>query len=152
MGVRRQAREATLQMLYLCDNCKFPSEEAMEGYFQTLLLQSVGTAFARQLFNGALEKRAELDRLITEFAENWELDRMAAVDRNILRLAAYELVEMPETPINVIIDEAVEIAKKYSTADSGKFVNGILDKLKSARKQPGQASETKTKAQPAGKA
>ncbi len=146
MGVRRQAREATLQMLYLCDNCRFPSKEAAQQYFDTLLLQSVGTAFAQQLFNGTLEKRDSLDKLITTFAENWELDRMAAVDRNILRLAAYEIVEMADTPINVIIDEAVEIAKKYSTADSSKFVNGILDKLKSARKHhnPDAAPALKT--------
>jgi transcription antitermination factor NusB len=146
MGVRRQARESALQMLYLCDNCKYPTEEASNRYFETLLLQSVGTAFAKQLFNGTLEKRETLDKLIEDFAENWELDRMAAVDRNILRLAAYELVEMTETPINVIIDEAVEIAKKYSTADSSKFVNGILDKLKTARKQ-GQPEAEKTSKQ-----
>jgi len=134
MGVRRQAREAALQMLYLCDNCKFPSQEAGREYFQTLLLQSAGTAFAHQLFSGTVEKIDALDKLIMKYAENWALDRMATVDRNILRLAAYELVEMPETPVNVIIDEAVEIAKKYSTLDSGKFVNGILDKLKNSRK------------------
>jgi transcription antitermination factor NusB len=137
MGVRRQAREAALQMLYLCDNCKFPSQEASQEYFQTLLLQSMGNDFAHQLFSGTIENIASLDTLITKYAENWELDRMAAIDRNILRLAAYEIVEMPETPINVIIDEAVEIAKKYSTLDSGKFVNGILDKLKNSRKLSG---------------
>ena len=129
MGVRRQAREATLQILYLCDNCNFPAQEAIQQYFRTLLLQNIGTSFAQQLFNGTWQKKDVIDSLITEYAQNWELDRMAAIDRNILRLAAYEITEMPETPINVIIDEAVEIAKKYSTADSGKFVNGILDKL-----------------------
>jgi transcription antitermination protein NusB len=135
MGVRRQAREAALQMLYLCDNCKFPSQEVSQEYFQTLLLQSAGTTFAHQIFLGTVKKIDALDKLIMKYAENWELRRMAAIDRNILRLAAYEIVEMPETPINVIIDEAVEIAKKYSTLDSGKFVNGILDKLKNSRKQ-----------------
>ena len=151
MGVRRQAREAALQMLYLCDNCKISSQDAVQKYFQTLLLQSVGTSFATELFNGTWEKRENLDRLIMDFAENWEIDRMAAVDRNILRLAAFEITGMPDTPINVIIDEAVEIAKKYSTKDSGKFVNGILDKLKTARKQPGQTPDSDAKAQPSGK-
>jgi len=141
MGVRRQAREAALQILYLCDNCKFSSEEIIQPYFKTLLLQNIGVDFAQELFIGTWQQKEKLDALITQFAENWELDRMAAVDRNILRLAAYEITDMPDTPINVIIDEAVEIAKKYSTKDSGKFVNGILDKLKTARKQP--KTETK---------
>lgn len=141
MGVRRQAREAALQMLYLCDNCKFPSEETLSEYFDTLLLQNVGITFARELFIGTSKNLTTIDKLLTDYAENWELDRMAAIDRNILRLAAFEIIEMPETPINVIIDEAVEIAKKYSTLDSGKFVNGILDKLKTCRKQKAPAVE-----------
>ncbi len=134
MGVRRQAREATLQMLYLCDNCHFNTDEALHAFFDTLELQQECREFAQQLFYGAWEKRAVLDELIAHYAENWAMDRMAAIDRNILRLATYEIIETPETPINVIIDEAVEIAKRYSTSDSSKFVNGILDKLKSARK------------------
>lgn len=133
MGVRRQAREATLQMLYLCDNCDFSPEEAVYYLKTGLELQEIGFEFALQLFEGSWASKSKLDKLITDFAENWELDRMAAVDRNILRLAAFEITDMPGTPINVIIDEAVEIAKRYSTNDSGKFVNGILDKLKNSR-------------------
>ena len=90
--------------------------------------------FAVKIFKGVCDKKAEIDVLIAQYAKNWELERMAAVDRNIIRLAAYEIIDMPETPINVIIDEAVEISKKYSTKDSSKFVNGVLDKLKAARK------------------
>lgn len=133
MGVRRQAREATLQMLYLCDNCGFSEADALNDYFETLPLQDVSQDFSKKLFKGIREKQPVLDEFIGKYAENWELDRMAVVDRNILRLATYEIVDTPETPISVIIDEAVEIAKKYSTSDSGKFVNGILDKLKTVR-------------------
>jgi N utilization substance protein B len=132
MGIRRQAREAALQLLYLADNCDFSPEEALY-YIKTLDLKDGGVQFAERLFLGAWGKKELLDRVISEHAQNWELDRMAAVDRNILRLSAFEILDMSETPINVIIDEAVEIAKTFSTSDSGKFVNGILDKLKHIR-------------------
>ncbi|MHB9154773.1 MAG: transcription antitermination factor NusB [Endomicrobiales bacterium] len=135
MGVRRQAREAALQMLYLCDICGFSQEDALNGYFQSLPLQTLSQDFARQLFTGTWDRKPQLDELISKYAENWAMDRMAVVDRNILRLAAYEFIGMPETPISVVIDEAVEIAKKYSTSDSSKFVNGILDKVKIIRPQ-----------------
>lgn len=133
MGIRRQAREAALQMLYLCDNCSFTPEDVTTFYFSTLDLHNNSREFAYQLFAGSWERLSVLDKLISDYAENWELDRMAAIDRNILRIATYEILAMHETPISVIIDEAVEIAKKYSTNDSGKFVNGILDKLKIIR-------------------
>lgn len=133
MGSRRQAREAALQMLYIIDICEFAPEEIEGPFLTSLNVSKESYSFSEQLFCGTFEKRSALDKLIMRYAENWELDRMAAIDRNILRLAAFEIIGMPETPINVIIDEAVEIAKKYSTADSGKFVNGILDKLKSVR-------------------
>jgi len=135
MGTRRQGREASLQMLYLYDTCGFTESEALP-FCETLDIESVSKDFAMQLFKGTLELRNRLDRIISECAENWDIARMAVVDRNILRMAAFEIVGMPETPINVVIDEAVEIAKKYSTSDSSKFVNGILDKLKKERKKP----------------
>lgn len=144
MGIRRQARETTLQLLYLCDNCHFNADEALHSFFDTLELPQECKEFAQQLFFGTWEKHTVLDELITRYAENWALDRMAAIDRNILRLATYEIIEMPETPINVIIDEAVEIAKRYSTSESSKFVNGILDKLKSARKNQSSAAPRNT--------
>ena len=89
--------------------------------------------FARRLAQGALDHQPAIDAVIRKYAENWEMSRMAAIDRGVLRLAAYELVHEIDTPINVIINEAVEIAKIYSTAESSKFVNGILDKIKLER-------------------
>jgi N utilization substance protein B len=109
MGIRRQAREAALQMLYLSDNCEFSPDEVL-SYYRTLSLKNGSQEFAELLFKGTWNKRETLDRLITRYAQNWELERMAAIDRNILRMSAYEMLDMPETPINVIIDEAVEIA------------------------------------------
>ena len=133
MSTRRQARECSLQMLYTADNCSMPVESIYESFGECFPQGEAYKDFAVRIFKGVCEKRAEIDKLIEKYAKNWELERMAAVDRNIIRLAAYEIIDMPETPINVIIDEAVEISKKYSTKDSSKFVNGILDKLKAAR-------------------
>jgi len=133
MGTRRQARETALQLLYLCDITHFKPEDVGEDTWTSFKLQGPNLEFSKHLFEGSSRHKQQLDLLISGHAENWTLDRMAALDRNILRLAAFEITDMPETPINVIIDEAVEIAKKYSTVDSGKFVNGILDKLKTAR-------------------
>ena len=133
MSTRRQARECSLQMLYTADNCNMPVEAVSECFDEFLPKGESYRIFAVKIFKGVREKKDEIDALICKFAKNWEIERMAVVDRNIIRLAAYEIIDMPETPINVIIDEAVEISKKFSTKDSSKFVNGILDKLKAVR-------------------
>ena len=133
MGIRRQARETALQILYLTDVAKMPVEDAILAVLADTELPDKANDFSTLLARGAMEHRPALDQFIVKYAENWELHRMAAVDRNILRLAAYELLHYPETPVSVVIDEAVEIAKSYSTQDSGKFVNGILDKIKLER-------------------
>jgi N utilization substance protein B len=93
-------------------------------------------SFARALFEGAVEKKEELDRQLRESAQNWRLERMAAVDRNILRLALYEMLSYPATPPAVVINEALEIARRFSSRDSVKFVNGILDALRKSRAAP----------------
>ncbi len=92
--------------------------------------------FADGLIRGVVEHRAELDQRITQFAQNWDLKRMAVVDRNVLRLAIYEMYFRQDIPPVVSINEAVDIAKKFSTGDSGKFVNGILDKIKGGLMRP----------------
>lgn len=142
MGRRRQAREIALQALYIMDTSGTAEREAFAivnrredpGDEKTL-------EFARELLGGASGHRPELDKHIQETAENWALSRMAAVDRNMLRLAVYELLFRLETPVNVVIDEAIEIVRKYSTEESTRFVNGILDKIKSLRgkERPGGA-------------
>ena len=134
MSTRRQARECSLQMLYTVDNCNLPYEKVYECFDEYFPKGEAYKSFALEIFKGVCDKKNEIDALIERHAKNWEIKRMAAVDRNIIRLAAYEILDMPQTPINVIIDEAVEISKKYSTKDSSKFVNGILDKLKTVRK------------------
>jgi transcription antitermination protein NusB len=140
MGTRRQSRESALQILYLMDVGGLGLEDAARVYWRDNPMPLRARAFADELARGAAGKLKELDALIVKYAENWELSRMAAVDRNILRMAAYELVHHLDTPVSVAIDEAVEIAKAYSTQDSGKFVNGILDKIKLERAGAGPAA------------
>lgn len=138
MGRRRLAREIALQALYVADVARTPAEEAFaivtrregeETDAETL-------AFARDLALGALGKIEALDAVIQARAENWAMNRMAAVDRNVLRLAAFELTERPDTPLGVVIDEAIEIVRKYSAEEATRFVNGILDALKAVREEP----------------
>ncbi|MDR2192003.1 MAG: transcription antitermination factor NusB [Endomicrobium sp.] len=133
MSTRRQARECSLQMLYTADNCKMTADAVCAAFEEYFPKGDAYKNFAVKLFCGVCEKKSEIDSLIKQSAKNWEIERMAVVDRNIIRVAVYEIIAMPETPINVIIDEAVEISKKYSSKDSGKFVNGILDQLKTSR-------------------
>jgi N utilization substance protein B len=133
LGSRRLGREAALQVLYLNDVSQNQIGDVPAPVWSADPLTPKTQEFAERLADGALAAQSAIDPLIKKYAENWEIARMAAIDRCILRLAAYELLHELETPINVIINEAVEIAKKYSTGESGKFVNGILDKIKLER-------------------
>ena len=133
LGSRRQGREAALQVLYLKDVGREALETLPEAVWSDEPLAPQTRDFAQRLVDGVLAESAAIDALIKKYAENWDMHRMAAIDRSIMRLAAYELLHEKDTPINVIINEAVEIAKKFSTGESSKFVNGILDKIKLER-------------------
>ena len=129
MGERRRARELALQMLYRHELAGDPPE-AMVADFDELRKASEGARrFALELATGVLEHLEELDRELAIQTANWRLDRLAAVDRNILRLAAFELLHRPGTPPAVVIDEAIELAKRFGSAESPRFVNGVLDGL-----------------------
>ena len=112
MGRRRQARENALHALYLVDTASTPPDMAFAWVHDRREADPATLEFTRALFDGTLAHRAEIDARLEKTATNWALSRMAAVDRNILRLAAYELMHQPDTPIRVIIDEALEIARK----------------------------------------
>jgi N utilization substance protein B len=134
VGRRRQAREIALQALYLVDVAHTPVSEAFAIVNRRGARQEEQSLdFARSLLDGAVARLGEIDAHIAATAENWPLKRMAAVDRNVLRLAAFELAYEQDTPVGVVIDEAIEIARKYSTEDATKFINGILDQLKALR-------------------
>ncbi len=130
MGLRRTARECALQMLYQHDIGRQDKQEILGSFWKMNAHPEKVRAFANHLFEGCLARIDEIDRLIQSRAENWRLSRMAAVDRNILRLAAYELISEDRTPSTVVINEALEIAKKFSTHESAQFVNGVLDSIR----------------------
>ena len=126
MGKRRSGRELAFRLLFQADVGNLTLAEV----FQTGRDASEATEevwqFATELARGAWENRADLDPIITRYAAGWTLERMANADRNLLRLALYEILHREDIPQSVSINEAVELAKRYSTADSAKFINGIL--------------------------
>jgi transcription antitermination protein NusB len=161
MGTRRVARERAVQFLFQNDLNPPPNvDEALDHFWESQRInasaddkatwnepvavpppstdEAASRLFADPLIRGTLEQRAKLDEEIQRHAKNWDIKRMAVVDRNILRLAIYEMLFREDIPPVVSINEAVDIAKKFSTDDSGKFVNGILDKVKGELMRPGR--------------
>lgn len=143
---RSRAREVVLQLLYQHDHNPLVDPQAIRAFLEGRLKEPGLVAFAESLYRGVLEHLAELDARLAAVAENWTVERMAAVDRNVLRLGAYELLFCPETPKAVAIDEAIEIARRYGSQDSPAFVNGVLDRLADQGSQessgPGQKPST----------
>jgi N utilization substance protein B len=130
MARRSRAREVALQLLYQHDQNPHIPRADLEAFVHGRLNHAAAEAFCLALHDGVLREQATIDPRLNEIAENWRLTRMAVVDRNILRLAAYEILFTPETPFRVTLDEAVELAHHYgSGAGSPAFVNGILDRL-----------------------
>lgn len=133
---RRAARELVLNVLYQADACGIPFAEALETALEFADLSSLKTKrsdrtdeardYARSLAEGVVETMPELDECISNLAEGWPLERQPAVDRNILRIALYEIKHVDSVPPAVAVDEAVEIAKKFGAAESSKFINGVL--------------------------
>lgn len=132
MPARHRSRQRALQVLFLWDQRKQAIEEAISSFYETLgsdedqLRHTAPDEFMEELVRGASERATDIDRQITEKSEHWRLERMPAVDRNILRLAVYEMNEL-KTPPPVVIDEALELARQFSGDDSVSFINGVLD-------------------------
>ncbi len=129
MGTRRKARENALKMLYAFDVGDNPVEEVISSYWKLFEPDTEGHEFAELLVRGAAGKVNEIDEAVQKVSMHWKISRMASVDRNILRMAAYELFYVDEVPKRVTLNEAIEIAKRFGTIDSSAFINGILDKL-----------------------
>lgn len=137
MGTRRRARELALQLLYQYE-LTGASPEAMQAEFEEWRSATESVrAFADLLLRGSLERLEEIDGELGRQTAHWRLERLAAVDRNILRLAMYELLFLTDTPHAVVINEAIEIAKKYGAKDSARFVNGVLDGFVKRRAEAG---------------
>ena len=131
MGVRRQAREAAIQALFMCDFISDWDVSAAEFCLDHFSVSPAVRPYAGQLCKGALENVTKIDAKLTVASEHWSLNRMARVDRSILRIATYELMFLDEVPINVSINEAIEIAKRFGSDESPQFVNGVLDRVAS---------------------
>ncbi|QDT43910.1 hypothetical protein Pan241w_40140 [Gimesia alba] len=140
MSLRKQARTLVVQMLYQIDLNPDISAGEVRRMIDEHGRNKTTRAFAWQLFSGVMEYKPQLDEQIVRVAENWSLKRMAVTDRNILRLGAYELLHT-DTPSPVVIDEAVELAREFGSAQSSQFVNGILDKLLHQPTAPEQTTE-----------
>lgn len=130
MGRRTRARECAFQMLYQWDLTRDPLPEVIAAFWRLRSTTERTMDRVRELVEGTHRELGPIDQAIAEAATHWRLDRIATVDRNILRLAAYELLSEPETPTSVVIDEAVEMAKRFGEADSPSFVNGVLDAVR----------------------
>jgi transcription antitermination factor NusB len=133
MRKRTLARECALQILYQLDITNEVTESALDNYWSNHSEESQDDdlkKFASSLVKGVIDNKTEIDKRIAEYATNWQLKRMAVVDRNIMRMGCFELMHCDDIPPKVSINEAVELAKKFSGAESGKFVNAILDKIK----------------------
>lgn len=127
MGVRRRGRELAMQMLFQHELSGATVEEMASRFEDLEKAPPPAREFALSLVRGVMAHLGEIDEQVARQAEHWRLERMAAVDRNILRVALYELMFTPETPPAVVIDEAVELAKRFGSEHSGPFVNGVLD-------------------------
>jgi N utilization substance protein B len=136
MSKRREGRETAVQLLFSREFTPGESEHDVEGFFQIHTARSDVRAHAETLYRGVSGRLAELDALIEPVLENFRMERLSGVDRNILRVALYEMHHCPEVPPVVAISEAVEIAKRFGGDQSGRFVNGVLDKLKQSVQRP----------------
>ena len=131
MGVRREGREAAVQFFYQRDLGGAPAATDLADFYAFRGLSPAARRFSQPLVVGLIEKKEAIDEIIERHLQNYELGRLSAVDRNVLRVAIYELLFCPDVPAAVVMNEAIDIAKKYGTEDSGRFVNGLLDKVQS---------------------
>ncbi|MDX2052761.1 MAG: transcription antitermination factor NusB [Polyangiaceae bacterium] len=141
MGARTGAREAALQMLYAIEMTHLDAEEAILSFWRELPGDAEARVYADELVRGIAANLEELDDLIRSASTHWRLERMSRVDRNILRVGAFELKWHAEVPKAVAMDEAVELAKRFGTQESGAFVNGLLDRIATLCGRESETSE-----------
>jgi N utilization substance protein B len=132
MGRRPRAREFALQVLFQLDLTGGDPDEVLQQFWSRQAAESDVREFAERLVHGVVDGRAQIDARIVEAAEHWRIERMGVVDRNVLRIAVYELASEEGTPPAVVIDESIEIAKRFGGAGSGGFINGVLDSIRAS--------------------
>ncbi|OGW74847.1 MAG: transcription antitermination factor NusB [Omnitrophica bacterium RBG_13_46_9] len=136
MRNRTKARECALKILYAVDIRKDTPEECARTFWMNhAAMHEDIKEFTNYLIDGIFKNKEFIDGIISKYATNWQIQRMATIDRNILRLATFEILFGEDIPIKVSINEAIEMAKKYGDRDSGKFVNGVLDKINKSEKK-----------------
>ncbi|MFH2044545.1 MAG: transcription antitermination factor NusB [Pseudomonadota bacterium] len=132
MGSRRKSRELAMQVLFFMDKCHDNSEEVLENFRDNFNPSEDILPFFYRLVRGVISSGSEIDTIIEQFSSNWKISRMSCVDRNIMRIAVFELVWCNDIPFKVSINEAIDVGKKYGTNESGPFINGILDSIRNA--------------------
>jgi len=128
MGKRRRARELVLQALYESEFSDRAAIDVVDQHIERREPSEEGAERARDLFLKTVEKREEIDHIIRQYLENWDFERLSLIDRNIVRFALAEVMYFPDVPSSVIVDEAIEIAHRYSSEEAGRLVNGLVDR------------------------
>ncbi len=141
MGNRRKSRELAMQALFYIDMSQNDSNDLLELFCVNFSPSKKARPFFLKLVNGVVQEKSEIDSIIEKFSDNWKISRMSCVDRNIIRIAVYELLYCQDIPPKVSINEAIDVGKKFGTELSGAFINGILDSVRMALKK----KEIKTK-------
>ena len=144
MGKRSKSRELALQFLFQHDFARGTGKTSHEKFWNMLNADDHVREFADELIEGTLDELEVIDPVITKATKNWSISRMEPIDRNVLRIAVYELMFRKETPFKVVINEAVELAKKFGTPESKAFVNGVLDKVVKNLSREKKTGENKT--------
>ena len=137
MGTRRQARELAMQALFYMDIRKDASEEMLEYFCGCFCPSKKSRPFFIKLVNGVLGAKDQIDALVERFSQNWKINRMSCVDRNVMRIAVYEMIYCDDIPPKVSINEAIDIGKKFGTQESGAFINGIMDSIRGTLEKEG---------------
>ena len=132
MGTRRRARELAMQALFYMDTQQNGSPQMLERFCENFSLPVKVRPFFMKLVNGVLAAQPQIDDIIERFSKNWRVQRMSCVDRNVMRVAVFEMLFCPDIPPKVSINEAIDVAKKFGTEESGAFINGIVDSIRIA--------------------
>lgn len=129
MGSRRESRELAMQALFYIDTSQDDPKETLELFCKIFVPSKRASHFFLRLVNGVIHTRSEIDSIIERFSSNWKMSRMSCVDRNVLRIAVYELLFCDDIPPRVSINEAIDVGKRFGAEESGAFINGILDSI-----------------------
>ncbi|MGV8073424.1 MAG: transcription antitermination factor NusB [Syntrophobacteraceae bacterium] len=145
MGRRRHARETALQILYQIDMTDIPHEQAFDLFYEHFDVPAFVRPFSEQLVQGVAQHKSEIDGMIVSASQHWRINRMSIIDRNVLRIALFEMLYCPDIPLKVSLNEAVDLGKTFGSEESGSFINGILDHLLPELRKAGRIDDASEK-------